>query len=42
MYYTGIDPLSGHEIFVPTKAEDKKLQRALLQSGKPENAEFLR
>jgi radical SAM superfamily enzyme YgiQ (UPF0313 family) len=42
MYYTGIDPLSGNEIFVPTKPEDKKLQRALLQSGKPENAEFLR
>ncbi|MBQ7012242.1 MAG: YgiQ family radical SAM protein [Clostridia bacterium] len=42
MYYTGIDPLSGKEIFVPTNAEDKRLQRALLQSGKPENAKFLR
>ncbi|MEE0967983.1 MAG: YgiQ family radical SAM protein, partial [Clostridia bacterium] len=31
MYYTGIDPLSGKKVYVPTEYREKQLQRALLQ-----------
>ena len=37
MFYTGIDPDTGLEIYVPKKPEEKKLQRALLQYRKKEN-----
>lgn len=37
MYYTGIDPFSGKSVYVPKDYEEKKLQRALLQSSRPEN-----
>jgi uncharacterized radical SAM protein YgiQ len=37
MYYTGIDPFSGQEVFVARHLRDRKLQRALLQFFKPEN-----
>jgi len=37
MYYTGIDPFSGNEVFVARHLRDRKLQRALLQFFKPEN-----
>ncbi|QGU96876.1 YgiQ family radical SAM protein [Clostridium bovifaecis] len=37
MYYTGINPLSGEEIYVPKTHEEKAMQRALLQFSKPEN-----
>ncbi len=37
MYYTGIDPLSGEEVYVPRGARQRRLQRALLQYFKPEN-----
>ena len=37
MFYTGIDPFTGREVYVPRTYEEKKMQRALLQSGKPEN-----
>lgn len=37
MYYTGIDPDSGEEIFVPRTKQQKQLQRALLQYKKPQN-----
>ncbi|HAL74786.1 MAG TPA: YgiQ family radical SAM protein, partial [Clostridiales bacterium] len=36
MYYTGLDPMTLQPVHVPDGAE-KVLQRALLQSGKPEN-----
>jgi uncharacterized radical SAM protein YgiQ len=36
MYYTGIDPFSMQKIHVPDKME-KRMQRALLQFGKPAN-----
>ena len=37
MYYTGIDPLSGEEVFVPRGDRQRRMQRALLQFFKPEN-----
>lgn len=37
MFYTGLDPYTLKEVFVPTAQEDKWLQRSLLQYFKPEN-----
>jgi uncharacterized radical SAM protein YgiQ len=37
MYYTGIDPFSGKEVYIARQLKDRKLQRALLQFFKPEN-----
>jgi hypothetical protein len=37
MYYTGIDPFSGEEVYVARGLRDRKIQRALLQFFKPEN-----
>lgn len=37
MYYTGIDPRTGKEIYVPRTAHEKALQRALLQYRDPKN-----
>lgn len=37
MFYTGLDPFTLKEVFVPTSQEDKWLQRSLLQYFKPEN-----
>ena len=38
MYYTGLDPFTGEEVFVAEAIlRDRKLQRALLQFFKPEN-----
>ncbi len=37
MFYTGINPLDGKEVYVPRTYEEKKLQRALLQYNRPEN-----
>lgn len=36
MYYTGLDPFTFEEIHVPDR-DEKRLQRALLQFGKPQN-----
>ena len=36
MYYTGIDPLTMKEVYVPKTAHEKALQRALLQWSRPE------
>ncbi len=41
MYYTGIDPFSGEKIYVADEHE-KRLQRALLQPTRPENAPLVR
>lgn len=38
-YYSGIDPMTGKEIFVPNTREEKAMQRALLQFGREENRE---
>lgn len=37
MYYTEINPLTGEPIYVPKKAHDKAMQRALMQYKRPEN-----
>ncbi len=37
MYYTGINPITNEEIYVPKTQEEKALQRALLQFSFPEN-----
>ncbi len=42
MFYTGIDPYTMEDIFVPKTPEDKTMQRALLQYFKPENADIVR
>jgi uncharacterized radical SAM protein YgiQ len=37
MYYTGIDPFTGQEVYTAKHLRDRKLQRALLQFFKPDN-----
>src|SRR5205807_4023460 len=37
MYYTGIEPFSGQEVYIARQLKDRKMQRALLQFFKPEN-----
>lgn len=41
MYYTGIDPDTLKEIYVPKTAFDKRLQRALLQYRLPKNKDLV-
>ena len=42
MFYSGIHPLTGKAVYVPRTANEKKLQRALLQLYKPENRKIAR
>ena len=42
MYYTGIHPMTGKQVYVTTDYHEKLLQRALLQYSKPENAGLVR
>ncbi|MBI3544289.1 MAG: YgiQ family radical SAM protein, partial [Deltaproteobacteria bacterium] len=42
MYWTGIDPMTKKELFVPKEWRDRKIQQALLQPHKPEHKEILR
>ena len=37
MFYTGLDPYTMEEVYVPKTVEEKKIQRTLLQYFKPEN-----
>ncbi|MCL1794416.1 MAG: YgiQ family radical SAM protein [Oscillospiraceae bacterium] len=41
MFYTKIDPFTKKEVYVPKTYHEKKMQRALLQSGKPENRDLV-
>jgi len=41
MYYTGMDPFTLKEIYVPDTFEEKKMQRALLHFHKPENKKLV-
>ena len=41
MFYTKINPFTGEKVYVPETYEEKRMQRALLQSGKPENRELV-
>ncbi len=42
MFYTGLDPFTMKKVYVASSYEEKKLQRALLQYRRPENAESVR
>lgn len=42
MYYTGIDPRTMKEVYVPKSYEEKQMQRALLQYKRPENHNLVR
>ena len=42
MFYTHIDPLTGKKVFVPDDYEEKRMQRALLQYSRPQNADLVR
>ncbi|MGB3366777.1 MAG: YgiQ family radical SAM protein [Acidaminobacteraceae bacterium] len=37
MFYTGLDPRTMKEVYIPRTGEEKALQRALLQFGRPQN-----
>lgn len=39
IYYSGIDPLTGREVYVPKSLRERKMQRALLQYRAPKNRE---
>ena len=42
MFYTGLDPLTMKPVYVPRDYKDKRMQRALLQWKRPENAALIR
>ena len=42
MYYTGIDPLTGEAVWSAKKAEEKHMQRALMQYWLPENRNIVK
>ena len=42
MYYTGLDPFTGKEVYTPVDYHEKQLQRALLQWSNPKNASLVR
>lgn len=42
IYFTGIDPLTMKEVYVPKSELEKKLQRALLQYRLPQNKELVK
>jgi uncharacterized radical SAM protein YgiQ len=42
MYHTGLDPMTGREVYVAKGMRERRLQRALLQFFKPENDALVR
>ena len=42
MYYTGLDPVTMKEVYVPRSVREKAMQRALLQYADPKNARLVR
>lgn len=42
MYYSGIDPFTGEEVYVAKNSEERRMQRALMQYWLPENAQTVR
>jgi uncharacterized radical SAM protein YgiQ len=42
MFYTGLDPMTMKEVYVPKTMDEKAEQRALLQYFKPENKDIVR
>ena len=41
MYYTGINPLNGKEVYVPRASKEKAMQRALMQYEQPRNRDLV-
>lgn len=41
MYYTGIDPRNGKEVYVPKNPHEKAMQRALIQYRNPKNYDLV-
>ena len=41
MFYTGLDPYTMQEVYVPRTPEEKAMQRALLQYFRPQNREIV-
>lgn len=41
MFYTGLDPYTMEQVYVPKTSEEKAMQRALLQYFKPQNRELV-
>ncbi len=41
MFYTGKDPLTGKEVYIPKSYEEKQMQRALLQFRVPRNYDLV-
>ena len=37
MYYTGVNPVTGEEVYIPRTSEEKEMQRALIQFTVPKN-----
>lgn len=42
IYYSGLDPQTGQPVYVPKTAEEKAMQRALMQFRNPKNARLVR
>ena len=42
MYYTGVDPRTGEEVYVPRSEHEKSMQRALMQWFLPKNYRLVR
>ena len=42
IYYTGVDPDTMQEVFVPKTPNEKRMQRALLQYRLPENRDIIK
>ncbi len=42
MYYTGVDPRTMKEIYIPRNPHEKAMQRALMQYRRPENYDLVR
>ena len=41
MYYTGIDPFTDEDVYVPKKPREKAMQRALMQYKNPKNYDLV-
>ena len=41
MYYTGLDPRDMTPVYIPKSREEKQMQRALLQFGRPQNYDIV-
>ena len=42
MYYTGYNPYTEKEVYVPKSVEERKMQRALLQYKDPDNYDLVK